>query len=277
MPTPSPAFSVNGTPVSSGAVTVTAGASVAVALVSGAGVDVWTLVASYTDELNTAAAVNATFSALNQTLFTGTFTAPAGLGSAVVLTSQVNRGLDAYGTAQSSYSTTGKASVLTAGGLAVLASNEIFEHNPTFGHIAVVNAKIREGGGTPTYVSWGPAAYPVESRLFTANTTSTGAAQTIATIPLLNNAVNKLNLSVEGKSGTANGITFDLAQSYIVASGVTTVFATALGITDVRVVGTGAAVTPILTISGTNILVQVTPWTATSTNWSVAAQDQERT
>src|SRR5271167_2540495 len=126
MTTPSPICSVNGlTPPQN----VTAGATVTFGLVSTAGANFWSAFVSDTDELNTTAAVQATVT-LNQTTKTGTVTAPAGLGSAVQITSVVGitgLGLDANGAVQKSFTTTFKINVLAANGLAVLTGNETTE------------------------------------------------------------------------------------------------------------------------------------------------------
>jgi hypothetical protein len=159
---PSPICTVNGSPTP---VAVTAGATAQlIALVSGAGVNFWSIYAISTDELNTIASVNATV-VPNFPAKTATFTAPPGLGSAVIFQSIVGvraLGLDANGILQPSYYTTFKVDVQTAQGLNVIALNEISEESPSFGWIIELNQAIRalsaSGGAytiptAPQYIS----------------------------------------------------------------------------------------------------------------------------
>jgi hypothetical protein len=157
MTTPNPACTVNSL---SPPQNVTAGATVSFGLVSTAGANFWSVSVTGTDELNTVAAVQATVT-LDQTHKTGTFTAPAGLGSAVQLTSVVGiagMGLDANGASVKAFTTTFKVNVLCASGLEVFHTNETIEQSAPFGWLAVVNPAIRNasggGGGPATAVVW---------------------------------------------------------------------------------------------------------------------------
>jgi hypothetical protein len=157
MPTPSPICVVNGVAPPQN---VTAGASVSFGLVSTAGANFWSVSVTGTDELNTVAAVQATV-VLNQGTKTGTVTAPAGLGSAVQLTSVVGiagLGLDANGAKVAAFTTTFKINVLCASGLEVFHTNETIEQSAPFGWLAVVNPAIRNasggGGGPATAIVW---------------------------------------------------------------------------------------------------------------------------
>lgn len=143
---PNPDCLVNGSPTPQN---VAASATVTGGLADPSGADFWSLTCVSTDEQNTAAAINATLT-LNQTAKTFSFTAPSGLGSALLFKSTVgvrDLGQDANGTAQPAYSTTFKVNVLTSGGNEVLAFDEEMEQSAVFGWIGVVNAMIRSGGG----------------------------------------------------------------------------------------------------------------------------------
>jgi hypothetical protein len=157
MTTPNPACVVNGVAPPQN---ITAGASFSFGLVSTAGANFWSVFVSGTDELNTTAAVQATVT-LDQVHKTGTCTAPAGLGSAVQLTSVVGitgLGLDANGAVQKAFTTTFKINVLAANGLSVFTTNETVEQSTPFGWTAVVNPAIRNasggGGGPATAIVW---------------------------------------------------------------------------------------------------------------------------
>lgn len=146
MANPSPTCTVNGSATPQD---VTASSTVTIALVSTAGANFWFLQATATDDLNTAAAINATLS-INQVTKTATFTAPAGLGSAVIFTSTVGigqgsalgAGLDANGVLQTTYTTTFKVNVKASSGLRVIATSESLEQGSA-GWIAQINAAIR--------------------------------------------------------------------------------------------------------------------------------------
>ena len=134
---------------------VGAGATVEIELLTPAGADFWGIVAIGTDELSSVAAVNASL-VVNQITKKATFTAPAGLGSAVVFQSTVGvansgssqgAGIDANGVTQPSFTTTFKVNVPTSNGLHVIAVNEVVEENGSFGWIAEQNACIRAASG----------------------------------------------------------------------------------------------------------------------------------
>lgn len=153
MSNPSPACTVNGsTPPKS----VTANSTVTIALANPAGATFWALACTSTDELNTAAAINATL-VINQSAKTATFTAPASLGSAVIFTSTVGitqaavgQGYDANNVLQASFSTTFEVNVLASSGLNVIATNESFEGNATYGWITKVNGLMRNPAAFPS-------------------------------------------------------------------------------------------------------------------------------
>jgi hypothetical protein len=144
----SPACTVNGS-ATPPAIAVAGGSTVTIALANSAGVQYWSIACTSTDELNTAAAVNATL-VVNMGAKTATFTAPAGLGSAVIFTSTVgisNIGIDQNKVVQPSFSTTFKVNVATSGSAVVMAANETLEQLAMFGWIGIINAFIRSGGG----------------------------------------------------------------------------------------------------------------------------------
>jgi hypothetical protein len=142
MALPSPACTVNSaaTPADVSANAVTPGA-----LANPAGAQYWNVVCVNTDELNTAAAINATLS-INQGAKTFQFTAPSGLGSKLIFQSTVGvvgLGLDANGQVQAALTTTFAVNVKTASGLRVLAAGETTEQSVAFGNIVEPNAAIR--------------------------------------------------------------------------------------------------------------------------------------
>jgi hypothetical protein len=145
MTSPNPTCTVGGnpTPVDVPPNTVTAGA-----LASTAGAQYWNIAAVNTDDLNTAAAINATLS-VNQGAKTFQFTSP-GVGSKVIFQSVVGvlgPGLDANGVFQPAFVTTFAVNVKTANGLRVWATSETAEQSVAFGNIVEVNAGIRGAGG----------------------------------------------------------------------------------------------------------------------------------
>jgi hypothetical protein len=128
---------------------VPASSTVTGGLASTAGAQFWSLTCINTDELNTAAAINATLS-VNQGAKTFSFTAPGGLGSKVVLQSVVGitgLGLDANGIPNPAFTTTFAVNVPLGNGQRVWAVGETFEQNASFGNIVEVNAAIRTAAG----------------------------------------------------------------------------------------------------------------------------------
>lgn len=168
----SPACLVNGAPPP---IDVAANSTVTVSLKNTQGVLFWGLTCVGTDELNSSVAVNSSL-AINLTNYTATFTAPGGLGSAIILQSTVGSanssaqgsGVDANGNVQASFTTTFKVNVLTSASLRVTAINETFEQGAA-GWSAPVNAGIRAAGGTasipaPLFVPALRGATPVGGR-----------------------------------------------------------------------------------------------------------------
>lgn len=148
---PNPACLVNGSVPPFDA---SASATITIALASTAGARFWNVSCTSTDELNTAASVNATIS-INQTNKTATVTLSGVAGSAYIFTSTVGvsgLGLDANGIVQPAYSTTFKVNVKAANGARVLGEDETFEQNPAAGWIAVINPVLRAGVSVPTTV-----------------------------------------------------------------------------------------------------------------------------
>jgi hypothetical protein len=147
----SPICTVNG---GSAPANVTGGSTVTIALQTPAGVQIWALSCTSTDDLNTAAAINATL-VINSGAKTATFTAPASLGSAAIFTSTVGigngtslgNGTDQNNVVQASFTTTFKVNVLASSGNAAIAANETSEQNASFGWITSINSILRNGGG----------------------------------------------------------------------------------------------------------------------------------
>lgn len=146
---PSPTCTINGSATPQD---VSANSVVNGALVSGSGVLYWFLTCIGTDETTSPAALNATLS-VNQSAKTFSFTSQAvatayifqstvGIGSA----SQQGAGCDANNQVQPSYTTTFKVNVPTSGGRRVIAENETYEQDPTFGWINEINKLVRYAG-----------------------------------------------------------------------------------------------------------------------------------
>jgi hypothetical protein len=126
-----------------------AGDPVDIALKFPAGVAIWALTVVSCDDQNSVAAIQATL-VVNQTSKTAVFTAPADLGSAVILQSVVGTvnglGLDTFGNVDPSYTTTFKVNVPASNGLHVIASGEVSEENTAVGWIEEINAAVRVSG-----------------------------------------------------------------------------------------------------------------------------------
>lgn len=129
--------------------------------------------------------------------------------------------------------------------------------------------------GTTLPVVYGPSAADcIESSRYTAATTTT-ALQTIATITLTASVVTQVFVTIVGRQGT-NYTTGTLSRTYYNAAGVITAddaagdTATATGKTAA---GTAFTASNFRLTPGTgNVAVQVTPWTTTSTSWTVHVQ-----
>jgi hypothetical protein len=140
MATPSPicVVSDNGGaygPTTNG-VNVGAGDPIAVQLASAAGVAAWTLTCTGVDDLSVAPTITVSGTGNNTRNF-----AAGSAGSTFVFQSQVQDGQG------NPYTTTFGIYVTTSGGNRVIAVNERFEGNATFGWIATLNQMIRSGGG----------------------------------------------------------------------------------------------------------------------------------
>jgi hypothetical protein len=147
MTTPNPACTINSGSVPAD---VSAGSVCNGALAVSTGADFWSISVVGCDEQNSVATIAATLS-INTTSKTFSFTAPSSLGSAVILQSVVGQaggglGRDSNNVAQPSFTTTFKVNVKTATGGRVLAVNERFEQDSTFGWINPVNTAIRNVG-----------------------------------------------------------------------------------------------------------------------------------
>ena len=140
----SPFCTINGSPTVNG-VNVAAGSTVTVALASTAGVGPWTLSCVSTDDLSSAAAINATLT-INPATQTATFTAPTGgNGAALIFLSQVNGGMT-NGSVDPTQTTTFGVFVLTSSGQRLCAFNETLEGNLAYGWVTKVNSVVRAGG-----------------------------------------------------------------------------------------------------------------------------------
>jgi hypothetical protein len=126
-------------PTTSG-VDVTPANTITINLISSAGVTTWSIACITTDDLNTAATVNASL-VIDSVAKTATFTAPVA-GSAYRFQSTINGGIDANGVAQTSYSATFCVYTLTAGSRRVGALDETTEGG-TSGWSSSINDIIR--------------------------------------------------------------------------------------------------------------------------------------
>ena len=195
---PSPTCTVNGSATPG---LVAASSIPLIALASTAGASYWSLTAISTDELGSVATVNASLS-VNMSAKTATFTAPSTLGSAIIFQSVVGvrgPGLDANYVLQPSYFTTFKVNVLTSGGLAVLALNEIYEQSSTYGWLIELNGVIRAAGGGGT----GPGVTTV-----TISSSSTMAAPTANTDYLVDTSGGAVTLTYNSTPATGVRVRF---------------------------------------------------------------------
>lgn len=126
-------------------VNVAANASTTIHLVSSAGVNAWSIECIGTDELSSAATVNAGLT-VDSGAKTAAFTYPNATGRALIFRSKVNNGLDVNGAVDASLTTTfGIYSLVSS--RRCHAINETFESDSTFGWVAGMNDIIRTGGG----------------------------------------------------------------------------------------------------------------------------------
>lgn len=138
-------------------VNVTPGNTTTINLVSGAGVTTWQISCISTDETSTAPTLT-----VDNVAKTATFTAPAA-GKALIFRSVVNGGIGVDGVADSSLTTTFGIYTLI-GGKRVVALNETFEGNATYGWTTVLNDLIRSAyaafdPATLTLTGWWRANY----------------------------------------------------------------------------------------------------------------------
>jgi hypothetical protein len=143
MSLPSPLVLINGSPQVNGYNAI-AGDTVTVSLASNYGVYTWDILCIGTDELNTAASVNATL-VINPASMIATFTMPNndGYGTALIFQSTINNGMDVNGLVQSIYTTTFGVYVLTTAGNRVGAQNETIEGNAIYGWLTKFNPIAR--------------------------------------------------------------------------------------------------------------------------------------
>jgi hypothetical protein len=140
---PSPTCTVNTASTANG-VDLAALTTITIQLADLTGVSTWTIECIGTDELQTAAAVNAALS-INTATKTATKTGGYAEGTALLFRSVVNGGRDVNGTVVAAYTTTFAVYVLTANGDRVLAVGETTEGDASFGWISKINGIIRAG------------------------------------------------------------------------------------------------------------------------------------
>jgi hypothetical protein len=118
----------------------------------------------------------------------------------------------------------------------------------------------------------GGANDAVIAQIYPANTTATTANQVIATIPLRSGtqAADYLEIIIVGRCpSTGDMASFDLRALFANNGGAVTQVGTTTTVASQYTSGAGASINPTLAISGGNVLVEVTPWTATATHWTV--------
>lgn len=125
-----------------GGVTMTSGSTIIIRLADQTGVNTWTIECLTTDDTSVAATVTASLT-IDHTNKTATFTAPTTAGKTYRFRSVVNGGVDVNGVVQDSYTFTFCLYRLSATSKRVLAADETFEGDATFGWIKIVNAGLR--------------------------------------------------------------------------------------------------------------------------------------
>lgn len=108
-----------------------------------------------------------------------------------------------------------------------------------------------------------------------ANTTSTAANQTVATLTTRSgtNAVTQLVVRISGVCPTTGDFTSaELKWSVRDNGGVLTLPSGTQVLTDLGHTPTAGVAVASFAVSGSNVVVQVTPWTATATHWAVSVE-----
>ncbi len=137
----SPSCLVNGTATTNG-VNVTAGATVTIALADLGGAGPWGISCVGTDEGQVAATITASLS-INQSAKTATFTAPTVPCTLRFLSTVQGGNNPATGQPDASLSTTFGVFVLLANGRRLVATNQTYESNASFGWVKDLNDAIR--------------------------------------------------------------------------------------------------------------------------------------
>ncbi len=205
----SPICLVNGTATSS-SVAVTPGSTVTIRLDDPAGAESWAVTCYSTSEDSTTTAVNATLSVTDAVNKIAEFTFPATYGTAVLLQSVINGGVDSNGRTRPEWTTTFKVySAVSGNNLEVAALNETSEAGP-YGWTGLFNATARfltgssgsgTGGADPgaSYVTLATTASLANERALTAGTgiliTDAGAGSTV-TLGVNNGVVATISGSV---------------------------------------------------------------------------------
>lgn len=99
------------------------------------------------------------------------------------------------------------------------------------------------------------------------NTTTTSAGTVIATIPIRTNGVHHLYARIQGKSGT-DYAAFLHEWTVINNAGTVTIAGSQPAAIDKGHTAAAVNIIPQFAVSGTNINITVTPWTATATHWT---------
>ena len=286
MASPSPACTVSdagGTPtVPTNGMNVGAGHTITVQLSSLTGVSVWEFFCTSTDDLHTAAAINAVIT-INQLTKTATLTAPS-TPCAMLFTSRVNNGKDANFNASAALSISVGVYVLLPNTLRVLALGETFEGNSSYGWTASLNTLARLlSVAAPTIASVSPTHIPATiggpltitgtGYLTGVSVTVGGTAATVTSmtgtsivVAAPTHASGTLSVVVtntDAQSATSSVI-YDAPPTY--ASISPTTMSTA-STTAATITGTGYVATPSVTFGGTAGTVTGT----TSTTVSVTA------